>query len=106
MTRIVSLLAFFAMLLLAGCRSQPGQESQSAKKYQLRGVVLEVNKDKREVRLKHQDIPGYMRGMTMNFPVRDDAALATLAPNDEITADLNVSAPGEFWLSNIHRTSR
>lgn len=91
------------LILLLGCQSQPKQESQAARKYEFRGVVLEVHKDKRELRISHQDIPGYMRGMTMNFPVHDAAALATLAPGDDITATLNVAAPGDYWLSNIRK---
>ncbi len=106
----------FAMLLLAACQSQPrpsqpasqarSTQTDTAKRYPLRGVVLEIHKEKRELRVKHEDIPGYMKSMTMNFPVRDDAALATLAAGDEITADLNVAAPGEYWLSNIRKTGK
>lgn len=94
----------FALISLFACQPQPRPESHAANTYQLRGVVVEINKDKRELRVKHQDIPGYMRGMTMNFPTRDDAALATLAPGDEITADLHV-AGGEYWLANVHKVA-
>lgn len=90
---------------LVGCEWQVASKSQPAKKYELRGVIVEVHKDKRELRIKHEDMPGYMRGMTMNFPVRDDAALATLAPGDEITAELNVAAPGDYWLANIRKNA-
>lgn len=103
--RLLSLV--LAVLVLAGCQSQVSSkpQSQPAKTYQLRGTVLEVYKGKRELRIKHEDIPGYMKGMTMNFPVRDDAALATLAPGDQITAELNVAAPGEYWLANIRKVT-
>lgn len=100
------LTVLIALLLLAACQSQDSSkpQSQPAKKYELRGTVVEVLKDKRELRIKHEDIPGYMRGMTMNFPVRDDAALATLVPGDQITAELNVAAPGDYWLAKVHKT--
>ncbi len=113
------LLIMSAALLLVACNSQQRQQQQpantasqqhtqqappGAKQYELRGTVVAVYKDKHELRVKHQDIPGYMHGMTMNFPVRD-AALASLAPGDEITADLVVAAPGEYWLANIRKSS-
>ncbi len=94
------------MFVLLGCQSQhSSSQSQPATKYELRGVIVAVHKDKRELRIKHEDIPGYMRGMTMNFPVRDDAALAALVPGDPITAELNVAAPGDYWLAHIHKTA-
>ncbi len=105
MRHAIILLVLIAFL---GCERQVSSNSQSqpAKKYTLQGVVLEVHKDKRELRIKHEDIPGYMRGMTMNFPVRDDdQALGTLAAGDEIAAELNVAAPGDYWVANIRKTA-
>jgi len=99
-------------LLLLGCQSQPSSqpqaqsskaESQAVKKYELRGTVVEVRKNQRILKVKHEEIPGYMRAMTMDFPVRDEAALAALAPGDRITAQLNVAGPGDYWLGNIRK---
>jgi protein SCO1/2 len=106
---------FLVTLLLLGCQSQPSSQpaaqlskpkAQAAKTYQLRGVVIEVHKAQRILKVKHDQIPGYMRAMTMDFPVRDEAALDALAPGDQITAELNVAAPGDYWLANIRKTSR
>ncbi len=36
-----------------------------AKHYDLKGQVLAVNRDKQEVLVKHEEIPGFMMAMTM-----------------------------------------
>lgn len=56
--------------------------------YQTVGVVKKVDLEKQTATVKHEDIKGYMDGMTMEFSVRDTAALATLKEGDTI----------EFWL--------
>ncbi len=105
-----------ATILAAGtllaCSSKPQAPAaekppaaRAVTQYELRGVVVAVDSGKRELRIKHEDIPGYMRAMTMDFPVRDQAALQGVAAGDAITAKLNVAGPGDYWLSDIRKTA-
>jgi protein SCO1/2 len=77
-----------ALLLAAaiGCsREPPGRE------YELRGQILALHPDRNEVLIKHQDIKGFMPGMTMPFTVRDPALLRDKSAGDLVTATLVVS---------------
>lgn len=56
--------------------------------YRVVGEVEKINSADRTATVKHGDIKGYMRGMTMDFAVRDERLLAQLAAGDKI----------EFWL--------
>jgi protein SCO1/2 len=106
MTPRCAIILLLACALLA-CTSKPAETAgpSSVTQYQVRGVVVAVDSARRELRLQHEDIPGYMHAMTMSFPVRDEAALRGLAAGDAVTAKLNVAGPGEYWLSDIRRTS-
>ena len=40
-----------------------------ARRYQLNGQIVAVDPTRQELTIKHQDIPGFMPGMTMAFKV-------------------------------------
>lgn len=68
--------------MLCGCvRSQH---------YDLRGQVLAVDRGRQEVTIKHEDIRGFMPGMTMPFKVSDPALLNGLEAGDLVQATLLV----------------
>ncbi len=56
----------------AGC----GRPAPASKSYELTGQILAVHPDKQSLTIKHQDIPGYMPGMTMTIAALE-AALVT-----------------------------
>jgi protein SCO1 len=77
--------------------------SADAKRFTLKGKVIAVDKAKKKATIEHEEIKGYMAGMTMEFPVRADWIWDDLKPGAEISnADLIVDdAKGEFWIENI-----
>jgi protein SCO1/2 len=62
----------------------------SAKHYELKGQVLSVNRDKQEILVKHEEIPGFMMAMTMPYKVQSNGMLDNLGAGDLITAQLEV----------------
>lgn len=99
-----------AIFLLAGCQpaghTQP-TASKDAKRYELRGKVVSVDKDKKRAKIEHEDIPGFMEAMTMDFPIHDDSVLEVLTPGAEVRAQLVVdgSAKDPYWLEQIAVTA-
>ncbi len=84
---------FFFLILgsisLSGCKwgEQPrGNE----KRYPIKGTVIAVNKNERTATIKHEDIPGYMTSMTMDFKIKNPADLNVMKAGDEITGTLVV----------------
>jgi protein SCO1/2 len=74
-----------------------------AREYELRGQVLAVDPARRELTVKHEDIRGFMPGMTMPFKVRDAAALGSRKPGEMIRATLVVEQD-EGYLKDISST--
>jgi protein SCO1 len=60
------------------------------KRYPLIGQVIAVNTERQELTVKHEDIRGFMPGMTMPFRVKNPAQVAASRPGDLITATLVV----------------
>jgi protein SCO1 len=80
----------------ASCRRTSGNE----KRYELKGKVVIVEPEKHLVTITHEDIKGYMPGMTMPFTVPSDDDLKMLVPNAEVTATLVVDG-SQSWLENL-----
>ncbi len=85
------------LLLATACGQAPAQ-----KEYPLRGQVLAVRPDIREVRISHEEIPGYMAAMTMSFGVKDAAELAGLGRGDVVAATLVVTDT-DAWLIGLKK---
>jgi protein SCO1 len=64
--------------------------SDEGRRYELHGQILAVRPERNEVVIKHEDIKGFMPGMTMPFTVNDPSLLAGKQPGDLVTATLVV----------------
>jgi hypothetical protein len=65
----------------------------------LRGVVVDILADKQALLVKHEEIPGVMRAMTMLLKV-DAPVLSTVTKGQTITATLLDKDDG-WWLADV-----
>lgn len=89
MTRKIFFLSVLIALTLSAC-SWGEKPPTNEKRYPIKGVVVAVNKTEYTATIKHEDIPGYMPGMTMDFRIKNAADLQTMKPGDQITGTLVV----------------
>lgn len=89
------------LALAAACRTP----APSSKSYELNGQILAVHPEKQSLTIKHQDIAGYMPGMTMTFAARDAAMVTGRQPGEMVKATLEV---GDTWsrLTSVEVTGR
>jgi protein SCO1 len=73
------------------------------REYELRGQILAVDSVRREITIRHEDIKGFMPGMTMPFKVRDASLLEGRAPGELVRATLVVEDSAGY-LKAIERT--
>lgn len=93
-------LIILAFLSLSSCQPKQRVPSPTEKHYDLKGKVVAIDKENREVTVAHEDIKDYMSGMTMPFSVKDDWVYEIATPGNEITATLVVDGT-QSWLENI-----
>ncbi|HEV2761713.1 MAG TPA: SCO family protein [Pyrinomonadaceae bacterium] len=100
-TRTLAATLFVPLLLalLAGCGREP--EDANAQRYDLKGTVVSVEKERRRLVVEHEEIPGFMEAMTMPFTLKasDADAFNVVAAGDRIQATLVVTDRG-YWLEN------
>ena len=90
--------AALLVLALAGCNRTP-----PARQFELIGQILEVRSDRNEVVIRHEDIKGFMPGMTMPFKVRPASLLDGRRSGELVKATLVVEEV-DAYLSALTKT--
>ena len=99
LTFYVLCLITLAGLNLTACKNSSPKASESAKRYELKGKVVSADKANHKVTIQHEDIKGYMEGMTMPFTLLADWVYPELNPGAQIQATLVVDQ-GRTWLED------
>jgi protein SCO1/2 len=86
------------LALLLACRAAP-----APRQFPLTGQVVSVSPDGRELVVRHDDVEGFMRAMTMPFRLKDAALGRDRRPGDLIRATLFVTAE-DSWLADVEKT--
>jgi cobalt-zinc-cadmium efflux system outer membrane protein len=81
------------LLTLAGPPLVPAQTA-----HVFRGKVIQVSVENKTLTVLNEPIEGWMGSMTMGFPVENSEVLATIHPDDQITATVY---DGDFTLHNV-----
>ena len=87
--------------MLAGCARSDGQKSPAAlEKYSIHGEIIRLNAQDKTATIHHKDIEGFMKSMTMTFPVKDPQEFNALQPGNCVEGFLYVQGDS-FWLADL-----
>ncbi len=91
------------ILLFNACSKSPPSDPTEVKRYNLKGKVVSVDRAAKTATIAHEEIPGYMSAMTMDFSIRADWVWDDLTKDSEIHAELVVDEKDKdgYWLENI-----
>jgi protein SCO1/2 len=96
--RLAILLAPLLLHMTVGCRKAP-----PIREFAVVGQIVGIDRSTNYVTLRHDDIKGFMPGMTMPFAVRDTALLEGRVPGDLVEATLQVQNT-DAWISRLTKT--
>jgi protein SCO1 len=95
--------AILLTVLMFGCGGEeaPKPVSEPGEKlYTVRGVILSRNETANTVHMDHEEIPGFMQAMKMDYSVRG-AEVATLPPDQSrVEARLHVTERA-YWITDV-----
>ncbi|MGH9256130.1 MAG: SCO family protein [Vicinamibacterales bacterium] len=91
------------MIIVATVAACACSRAPEPRQYEVRGQILSVDADRREVLVDHEDITGFMPAMTMPYKVNDPALLEGKRPGDLFTATLVVEEVNAY-LSTLTTT--
>lgn len=91
-------------LALAGCAGGGTDKQKGAtdKQYDVKGKVVAVAPDKGSVTLDHEDIPGLMKAMKMEFRVEDAKVLEGIKPGDQVHGRLRADS-GKHVITRLEK---
>jgi Cu/Ag efflux protein CusF len=84
-------LSLVLLAALAGCTGRP---TGTDREYEIKGKVVALNPQKPAVTLDHEDVPGLMKGMEMEFPVESPKLLEGLHVGDQVQGRLKKAESG------------
>lgn len=93
---LVALFVSLGLLTLVSLSSCKSTSKTEYRRYEIKGRVVSVDRNARQVILAHEEIPGFMKAMTMGFKVKDDAALEMMKPGDHVSAILALDPEGGY----------
>lgn len=67
------------------------------------GVVRAVDAEKKTILVAHQDIPGYMKAMTMQFNLREGAQARGIAVGDKIAFTFTDDGQGNLVVQSLRK---
>ena len=89
------------VMAMAALSAPGGAAASGLVRYELKGVVVAVNRPRRQVTVRHEKVGDYMEAMTMPFFVKDSRGVDQLRTRDVIRAVLVVTGDGQQWLESI-----
>jgi Cu/Ag efflux protein CusF len=106
-TRWLWLVLLLGPLALAGCttnsdKTPAGKQTSAEKQYSIKGKVVAVDAAKPSVKLDHEDIPGLMKGMQMDFTVENAKVLEGLKAGDQVQGHLKVES-GKHIITHLEK---
>ena len=100
------------LVLLAACGLRPDASAGSTnlaavstnklQTFQVKGVVVSVGDDSRSARIRHEEIPGYMGAMTMDFETRGTNAMSGIQPGDNVEFRMSVTED-DGWIDQVRK---
>jgi Cu/Ag efflux protein CusF len=79
--------------------AKPAAPAEQPKSHHVKGVIMGVMADKTALLVKHEEVPGVMRAMTMMFKV-EPAVLERVKRGDAVKALMSRRADG-WWLHEV-----
>jgi Cu/Ag efflux protein CusF len=98
--------ALLATVLLVGCRGSDDKDKTQdgkGKSHDIHGKVISMDAAKKKVNLDHDDIPGVMKAMKMEFGVTDANMLKDLKVGDEVHGTLLVKPGNEYLITQMKK---
>lgn len=83
----------------------PAADAAALTTHSATGIVRAVDAEKKTVLIAHEEIPGYMKAMTMQFDLRDRAQASGLATGDKVDFTFTDDGHGHIVVQSIRKVA-
>jgi Cu/Ag efflux protein CusF len=97
----VKLGVLLVVVFLGACaRSDDGKSAAALNKYSIHGEIMRLNAQDKTATIHHKDIDGFMKSMTMTFPIKDPQEFSALQVGNCIEGTL-FDQGDNLWIGDI-----
>jgi len=97
--RILIALAI-VLIVAAGCARHQENKAGAPEFHRIKGLVLAVDSSRNRLVIAHEEIPHYMKAMTMAFVVKDTSLLRGVEVGDSVIGVV-ARRQSEVWIDSI-----
>jgi len=97
-----AIFVLFFISMVIGCNKASDDlfPTSNTNSYKVRGVAVEISKETNIIRINHEEIPNFMKPMTMPFTVKRRQELKNINEGDQISFELIITDK-ESWIEDI-----
>ena len=97
---------FLSVLIFISCADKHNENHiQKIKKYEFKGIVINVMNESQQMLIKHDEVPGFMMEMTMMFNIDSSINMNDYSPGDSLNFNFYVSeqleGPAKTWANEL-----
>jgi Cu(I)/Ag(I) efflux system periplasmic protein CusF len=89
--------------LAASACSRNAPAAPQAEVHNATGVIRSFGEGRKSARIAHDDIPDYMKAMTMTFDARSPEQLKDLEKGDEVAFSFTEESDGRYLIQSIRK---
>ena len=93
-SRALVLIVCSFLVTATGCKTRDGSDAAQVRSFHIKALVMEIEPARNRIVLAHEEIPHFMKAMTMGFIVRDSLLLKGIEVGDSVQGVLTVTASG------------
>lgn len=98
--RWIAIVGFLAIAVAASSAWAIWGAGSAEERYEFKGKVVSIEREKKSATIDHEEIKGYMDAMTMSFPVRNEHELDVLHSGDTIKGILVIDGD-RYWIEKL-----
>lgn len=88
------------LLFAVGCARQQERRSGTPEYHRIKGLVMAIEPARNRIIIAHEEIPNYMKAMTMPFVVRDSSLINGIEVGDSVFGVV-ARRPSGMWLDSL-----
>lgn len=97
-------IVLFLSLCLHGCSGSEAV-SEPEQVYEVRGIFLGMRFEGRAIRVHHEEIPGYMEAMQMDFKLKEGVRVENLESGDKIQFRYVITSDSDAYIEGVQKLS-
>jgi Cu/Ag efflux protein CusF len=88
------------LLFAVGCGRQQENQSGTPEHHRIKGLVMAIEPERNRIIIAHEEVPHFMKAMTMPFTFKDSSLIKGLEVGDSVLG-IVARRQSEMWIDSL-----